>query len=103
MVCRICLCVCVSLPVCVCVCVYVCVCMCVRARVRACVRACVRVCPYLVVLFCFCFMFVFVLLSHQLCRPQTHCTRTARSDIPTFGHTQYSFRIAAPPPEVHRK
>ena len=47
--------------------------------------------------------FFFFLLFHQLCRPQRHCSRAARPGIPTSGHTQDSFCIAAPPPEVHRK
>ena len=44
-----------------------------------------------------------LLLSHHLFRRQRHCSRAARPGIPTSGHTQDSFRIAAPPPEVHRR
>ena len=44
-----------------------------------------------------------LLQSHHLCRPQRHCSRAARPGIPTSGHTQDSFRIVAPPTEVHRK
>ena len=36
-------------------------------------------------------------------RPQTHRFLAARPGIPTSGHTQDSFRIVAPPTEVHRK
>ena len=48
-------------------------------------------------------LFVVVLLFHHLCRPQKLCPRATRSGIPTSGHTQDSFRIAAPPPEVHKR
>ena len=39
------------------------------------------------------------LCIHSLqCRPQSDCSRAARPGIPTSGHTQDSFRMAAPHP-----
>ena len=43
------------------------------------------------------------LLSRHLRKFQRHCSHTAHPSIPTSGYTQGLFRIAAPPPEVHRR
>ena len=43
------------------------------------------------------------MLSHHLCRPQRHCSVPLIPASPTFGHTQGSFCIVAPPPEVHKR
>ena len=84
---------------CCCVCVW-CVCVCVWCVWFVCV--CMFVCVCLCVCVCVVFFFVF-------CCP-INCADlrgTAPAPLvpasPTSGHTQGSFRIAAPPPEVHRK
>lgn len=43
------------------------------------------------------------MLSHHLRKSQRHRSHTAHPSIPTSGYTQGLFRIAAPPPEVHRR
>ena len=45
------------------------------------------------------------LLPRHLRKSQTqrHCSHTANPSIPTSCYTQGLFRIAAPPPEVHRR
>ena len=48
-------------------------------------------------------LLLLLLQFHHLCRPQRHCSCAARPGVPTSGHTQDSFGIVAPPPEVHRK
>ena len=47
--------------------------------------------------FIFFFFFFFFLLSYHLYRLQRHCSRAARTGIPTTSLIQGSFRIAAPP------
>ena len=63
------------------------------------------VCNFLLLLLLLLLMMLLLLLfqSYHLCRPQRHCSRAARPGVSTSGHTQDSFRIVAPPTEVHRK
>ena len=56
--------------------------------------------------FCFfCFVFVVVVFCFPIICADLRGTAPAPlvPASPTSGHTQGSFRIAAPPPEVHRK
>ena len=53
-------------------------------------------CSFLLLLINFFFVFFF-LLSYHLYRLQRHCSRAARTGIPTTSLIQGSFRIAAPP------
>ena len=61
------------------------------------------VCNSMLLLLLLLLSLLLLLQSHHLCRPQTHCSRAARSGVTASGHTQDSFRIVVPPTEFHRK